>query len=190
MTLQQNIAGLAKGMNLFRKNLKQPIKDAENPFFKSKYVPLEAVTDAIDAALEGTGLAYYNENRDEIMYTVIIHEDGGVLEIKGSRIIVGGKKDAQAYGSAMTYARRYSLSTAFGITSDNDDDGNATSNNGASYAPKKPKPAPAPQPTGTSQAIMARAKELGYPELDKLAVVGDAKATAIMKKFKADNNIA
>lgn len=184
MTLQDNIAGLAKGLNKFRSQLKQPMKDADNPFFKSKYVPLEAVTDAIDKALAGTGLAYYNEVRDGKMFTIIIHEDGGVLEVEGSPVIVGGKKDAQAYGSAMTYARRYSLSNAFGITSDADDDGNSTSGNTASYAPKQ---RTQPKPKGTSQKIIDRAKERGFPDADKLAVLGDEKATAVVKKWLEDN---
>lgn len=185
MTLQDNIAGLAKGLNKFRSQLKQPMKDADNPFFKSKYVPLEAVTDAIDKGLEGTGLAYYNEVRDGKMFTIIIHETGGVLEVEGSPVIVGGKKDAQAYGSAMTYARRYSLSNAFGITSDADDDGNATSGNTASYAPRQQKPKPKQQ--ATSQKIIDRAKERGFPDADKLAVLGDEKATAVVKKWLEDN---
>ena len=63
------------------------------------------------------------------------------------------KNDPQAFGSAITYAKRYSLATAFGIASDIDDDGNAgTQNAPAKRAPRKapakqqqqPKPA---QPT-------------------------------------------
>lgn len=56
------------------------------------------------------------------------------------------KNTAQSAGSALTYARRYSLSAAFGISSDVDDDGNADSGNSSDKKPyakqKQSKPAP------------------------------------------------
>lgn len=187
----ESINELAKGMHVFRKQLKQPMRDANNPFFGKPYVPLENVTEAIDEAIAGTGLAYISEPKDNIMYTLIMHDSGQFMYVEGSPIVVGGKKDAQAYGSALTYARRYSLSTAFGISSDKDDDGN-----GASYASKPPqqiksqprqrqqqKP-PQNKPVQTSRAIMVRAKELNYPDLDALLLLGDEKATQVMVEFK------
>lgn len=186
----EQIGDLAKGMHIFRKQLKQPMKDANNPFFKANYVPLENVTEAIDEAIAGTGLAYISEPKGNIMYTLIMHDSGQFMYIEGSPIVVGGKKDAQAYGSALSYARRYSLSTAFGISSDKDDDGN-----GASYAsspqqiksqPRQRQPQKPAQnkPVQTSRSIMVRAKELNYPDLDALLLLGDEKATQVMVEFK------
>lgn len=120
--------GLAKGLIIFREQLKQPMKDADNPFFKSKYVPLEAVTDAIDSAIVGTGLTYIcrpkqNDRGQNGTQVIILHESGEELDC-GTFYLPASKNDPQGYGSASTYSRRYALSTVFNITSDVDDDGN------------------------------------------------------------------
>jgi hypothetical protein len=70
---------------------------------------------------------------------VFIHESGekmsaGVLHVPAT------KQDAQGYGSALTYARRYSLMAACGIAPE-DDDGNAASNKNAPATPTKTDPA-------------------------------------------------
>lgn len=120
-----------KAMCQFRKQLKQPLKDADNPFFKSKYVPLENIVSVIDDAINGTGLSYtqeviYTENGSIMTQTIITHESGEYIIIDGS-MMKPTKQDPQGIGSTITYGRRYSLSLAFGIASDIDDDGNAGS---------------------------------------------------------------
>lgn len=128
MNSSDKIDELAKALNTFRTKVRQPAKSADNPFFKSKYVQLEGVVAAIDDALEETGLSYTQDvtsDGDQVsVATVILHESGQYIEL-GPLSVPVSKKDAQAFGSAETYARRYSLSAAFGITSDIDDDGNA-----------------------------------------------------------------
>jgi hypothetical protein len=122
---------LFKAFAIFKKKLKQPLKDANNPFFKSKYVPLENVVAVVDEAMEDTGLSYVQEIEDlDEGYirvdTVVLHESGEYMIIKGSKL-KPVKPDPQSAGSAITYARRYSLSAAMGIASDPDDDGNGAS---------------------------------------------------------------
>ena len=145
METSETKAELFKAFANFKKKLKQPLKDANNPFFKSKYVPLENVVQVVDEAMTDTGLSYTQEIADlEEWYlrvdTIVLHESGEYMVIKGSKV-KPVKNDPQSAGSAITYARRYSLSTAFGIASDPDDDGN-----GASQQPKaKPKPELTPE---------------------------------------------
>ncbi len=55
--------------------------------------------------------------------TIYIHEGGDTLSA-GSLYMPATKRDAQGFGSALTYARRYSLQSAFGLATE-DDDGNA-----------------------------------------------------------------
>lgn len=102
-------------------------KDSSNPFFKSKYADLSSVDAAIGPALEKHGLAYiqrsHNLDNAAGIETIIIHESGESLSC-GIVSVPVAKHDAQAFGSAMTYARRYSLSAAFGVCPE-DDDGNA-----------------------------------------------------------------
>lgn len=127
----ENLDKLFKGMNTFRSQLKQPSKDAKNPFFKSNYVTLEGVQNAIDAAIAGTGLAYTqivknDDNGNVGVETIITHESGQYLTT-GVLALRPEKATPQGYGSTITYAKRYQLASAFGVSSDIDDDGNAGS---------------------------------------------------------------
>lgn len=129
----ENLDKLFKGMNTFRSQLKQPVKDAKNPFFKSNYVTLEGVQNAIDAAIKGTGLAYTqivkNDDSGNVgVETIITHESGQYLTT-GVLVLRPEKATPQGYGSTITYAKRYQLSSAFGVSSDVDDDGNIGSGN-------------------------------------------------------------
>lgn len=122
---------LYKALAQFHKNLKQPSKDAKNPFFKSNYVTLQGVQQAVDKACEGTGLSYSqmvfdSENGGKAVKTIITHESGQTLSM-GELSLTPTKKDPQGYGSAITYAKRYQLAAAFGISSELDDDGNNAS---------------------------------------------------------------
>ncbi len=114
-----------KALALFKKNLVQPKKDGVNPHFKSKYVTLDAVVDAVDSALEGTGLIYTQmpqfKDGDFVLLTTIMHENGEWL--LGSYVLPATGKP-QEIGAALTYARRYALAAAFGVVADEDDDGN------------------------------------------------------------------
>ena len=127
----ENLDKLFKGMNAFRSQLKQPVKDANNPFFKSNYVTLEGVQNAIDAGIKGTGLAYTqivknDDNGNVGVETIITHESGQYLTT-GVLALRPEKATPQGYGSTITYAKRYQLASAFGVSSDIDDDGNAGS---------------------------------------------------------------
>lgn len=119
-------------------NIEQPKKDASNPMFKSSYVTLDAVINAIVKARKASGAKFFFTNivQDGVMVTRIIGY-GETLDLSGSKVAddLGnrGTNSAQAEGSALTYARRYSLSMAFGIASDVDDDGN-----GAGSSKRKP----------------------------------------------------
>lgn len=119
-------------------HIEQPKKDASNPMFKSSYVTLDAVINAIVNARKSSGAKFFFTNivQEGIMITRIIGY-GDTLDLSGSKVAddLGnrGTNSAQAEGSALTYARRYSLSMAFGIASDVDDDGN-----GAGSSNRKP----------------------------------------------------
>jgi hypothetical protein len=130
MKHSDSIKNLARALVLFRSQLVQPVKDKINPFLKNKYVPLEGVVEAVDKGIHGTGLSYTQSvsggDKSITVTTVITHESGEWLEMDGLTLPMA-KQDAQAGGSAITYARRYSLSAAFGITSDTDDDGDTAS---------------------------------------------------------------
>lgn len=132
-TEKTNNTNLIKALTQFRNSLKQPKKDADNPFFKSKYVPLESVIETVDNAMKGTGLSYLqNITTDEIgrvgVQTILLHESGESIQ-SDYLYMKPEKPNAQGTGSAITYARRYALSTFLGIASETDDDGNEATGN-------------------------------------------------------------
>jgi len=102
-------------------------KDSNNPHFKSKYADLSSVVDAIKPALCKHALFYAQMTHEQeggvCVETIVGHESGEQFSF-GKLFVPASKQDAQGYGSALTYARRYSLMTAFGVCPE-DDDGNA-----------------------------------------------------------------
>lgn len=118
------------------------MKDKTNPAFRSKYADLGACLDAVDDALLEQGIALYQEtfmdDSGVTVETVFLHESGEM--IRGGKLHVpAAKQDPQGYGSALTYARRYSLQAACGIAPE-DDDGNAASKGADKPVRAAPKP--------------------------------------------------
>jgi hypothetical protein len=103
------------------------VKGKTNPAFRSKYADLAAVVDAIKPALAEHGLFFrqitHPADHGVCIETVIHHASGESLAC-GPLFVPASKQDAQGFGSAMTYARRYSLMAAFGVPAE-DDDGNS-----------------------------------------------------------------
>ena len=103
------------------------LKSSSNPHFKSRYADLAACVEAVIDALNNNGIALTQRvspcDDGVIVETVFIHESGEIINC-GQLHVPATKQDAQGYGSALTYARRYSLMAACGIAPE-DDDGNA-----------------------------------------------------------------
>lgn len=134
ITKSETIIKLSKALVETQKELKQPLKDAKNPFFKSEYVPLENVAEAINQTATKYGLAFSQyatttENGNVSVGTIVFHESGEFIEYP-PLILKPENTKPQSIGSAITYAKRYALSAIFGITSDKDDDGNKANGNG------------------------------------------------------------
>lgn len=94
---------------------------------KYKYADLTSVIEAIKPALIKHGLFFTQcpaPANGGVQLETILHHAGGESMSLGSLFVPANKNDAQAYGSALTYARRYALVTAFGVPVE-DDDGNA-----------------------------------------------------------------
>lgn len=122
---KQVSAALVKAQRAFGPAL----KTHTNPAFRSKYADLSACVEAVIDALNSFGIALIQRNlpceSGVCVETVFIHESGESLS-SGPLHVPAAKQDPQGYGSALTYARRYSLMAACGIAPE-DDDGNAGS---------------------------------------------------------------
>jgi len=105
------------------------LKSSTNPHFKSRYADLSACVEAVIDALNNNGIALIQQNQPSpdgvIIETIFLHESGESLNC-GQLFVPANKHDAQGFGSALTYARRYSLMAACGIAPE-DDDGNTAS---------------------------------------------------------------
>lgn len=109
-------------------------KDKVNPHFKSKYADIGSVIDAIKPVLAKYELGFTQHPQPSdtgiIIETMLHHVSGGTLSL-GTLYVPANKLDPQAFGSALTYARRYALMTAFGVPAEDDDGNAARTTNGA-----------------------------------------------------------
>jgi hypothetical protein len=145
-----------------QKGFAPALKTSTNPHFKSRYADLSAVVEAVIDSLNENGISllqvtHPNANGVSIE-TLLIHESGEKLS-GGVLTVPAAKQDPQGYGSALTYARRYSLMATCGIAPE-DDDGNAAS--------KKPSsPISSVSPVRPNPELLVR----GAKSLDELATV-------------------
>lgn len=173
-------ADLAK----FQNEVKNPVNNKINPFFKSEYAPLDEVLNSIRPILSKYGLAIMqpSTNIDGGMVAVsslVTHKEGGFilfapLEIKPN------KNDAQGIGGAITYGRRYQLSAIMGVSSEEDDDGGAGSTN-----PKSDKKTP-----NKKEALKIDPKlKKAIGEIDKLAKdLSKDNRDSVLKAIKENND--
>lgn len=128
MNKSESIAKLAEALSKAQGTMKNAIKDSNNPYFKSTYADLASVSDACRAELAANSLSVTQlpEMRDGrlILNYVLMHSSGEW--ISGELEMTPVKSDPQGIGSAITYARRYSLASIVGVATE-DDDGNAAS---------------------------------------------------------------
>ena len=144
MDKSESIAKLAASLAKVQANLKPAAKNATNPFFKSDYADLGSVVNVARSLLGENGLSvaqfpgetFLSESGAAVeLTTILMHESGEWLSQSLTMPIV--KRDPQAYGSAITYARRYALASVVGIVTGEDDDGQGAGSgqNGQRKAP-------------------------------------------------------
>lgn len=126
MNKSESIKEIAPALLKAQKGIKAALKDSTNPHFKSKYADLSSVIDAVKEHLNGQDITFLQgivpAEHGVGVETMLLHKSGewlsSILEIPAS------KQDAQGYGSAITYGRRYGLQSMCGVPAE-DDDGNA-----------------------------------------------------------------
>jgi hypothetical protein len=134
---------IASALVKAQKEFGPALKSSTNPAFRSRYADLSACVEAVIDALNNNDIFMMQPTHEcddgVIVETIFIHSSGEQIS-SGKLHVPATKHDAQGYGSALTYARRYSLMTACGIAPE-DDDGNSASKPKA--APSKPAAQPA-----------------------------------------------
>lgn len=126
------ISGIAKAFIEAQKAFAPAIKNAKNGYFKgpdgkgSSYANLDSCIKAVIDALHSNNLAFMQKTHDAELgakvETILIHTSGEIMS-GGLMFVPAPKNDPHGFGSALTYARRYSLMAVMGIAPE-DDDGN------------------------------------------------------------------
>ena len=124
MKSSDSIKALAEALCKAQSQMGGAVKDSSNPFFKSSYADLTSVIKAIKQPFSDNDLSYtqFPINQADLavgVVTRLMHKSGEWLESEYVLPIV--KKDPQASGSAITYARRYALQSIAGIPTADDD---------------------------------------------------------------------
>ena len=179
MEHSESIKNLAKALAKFQGEVKDPAKNEKNPFFKSKYVPLDALIEAVRPTLSANGLSIIQmpsgDGKTISLKTIILHESGEWIESDLFSLVIA-KADAQGAGSGVTYARRYQLGAVLNIGWTDDDDGNSISGH-------EVKTAPAPKPTPN---VSVPRYHIIIASLDTMR---DAQATVTLMESKGLQNL-
>lgn len=156
MLRSDSIGKLAAALVAAQADIRAVEKSATNPHFKSKYVPLDAIVAMARPALAKHEIAIAQsagqsgDGKGLDVETTLIHSSGEWLS--NVVYIPLAKQDPQGAGAAVTYGRRFGLSSLLSIASDEDDDGNNASRpTPAKREAAKPAPTrPAPQPAASA----------------------------------------
>lgn len=140
MTRSEAINELAAALAKAQSQMSNAKKDSENPHFRSRYADLASVREACMAPFTANGLAVLQSPRlthsgeawIAELETTLMHTSGQF--ISDVVAVPMSKADAQGFGSAITYLRRYSLAAFAGIAPE-DDDGNAAASAGPAKVP-------------------------------------------------------
>lgn len=154
------IAALLEALSAFQGAVTAPKKTSTNPHFKSKYADLAEVIETIKAPLAANGLSVFQAPVGAVeggairIVTQVSHKSGQWIRTTFSMPV--GQTNAQAVGTALSYARRYSLSAALGIAAEDDDGNEATKQPETKPASQQQRQeAAAPRPLATPSAATA-----------------------------------
>jgi hypothetical protein len=131
MKTSESIKQIAPKLLNAQEEIKSISKDAKNPFYNSKYVTLDNILDVVRPIYNKNGITILqdiSENHGQTtIATMLLHESGEWIQQEGMTLPLE-KNTPQGAGSASTYGRRYTLSAMLGLSTDEDDDGNAGEN--------------------------------------------------------------
>lgn len=126
--MSDEIGDLAAALAEAQAELSPAVKNAQNPHLKNRYADIAAVYEAIRETLPKHGLAVSQmvlpHDSKARVRTLLMHKSGQWIASE-CLMPIDGRGGPQGMGSAITYARRYSLSAIVGVVSEDDDDAEA-----------------------------------------------------------------
>jgi hypothetical protein len=138
MKTSDSISNIAAALLKAQQEITFAAKDSKNPAFKSTYANLESVIEAVKGPLNSHGIVFMQTFSPSApgflaLSTRLLHTSGEWIE--DEMTVPLQKNDAQGYGSAATYSRRYALAAITGLYQADDD--------GQEAAKPRQEPAPA-----------------------------------------------
>lgn len=161
-------AALAKAQSAFPaipRDKEVTVQTKTGGSYKFKYAPLDSILSAVRQPLADNGLAVTQLIDAGDLVTMLMHKDGGILSGRASLPTVEG--GVQAFGSAVTYLRRYGIQAILGIAAEEDDDGNHAAGNTATF--------------GSPAAAPGRPAAPPPPEVETEELVGDFAGTGMVR---------
>jgi phosphomevalonate kinase len=138
MKTSESIKQIAEALVSAQKEIRFAAKDSTNPHFKSKYANINSVIEAVKKPLNDNGIAILqslspSDDNKLHLTTRLLHSSGEWIE--DTAVCPIQKQDPQGLGSAISYIRRYSISSLCALYAD-DDDGQFAALNAADYLQK------------------------------------------------------
>lgn len=124
MITSEKTTNLNKAMFEFQKKVQKIKKDSKNEHFKNTYASLSKILDAVVPVLTECGIVLVQSPMRDVLITRLTHIESGEFMECQHELVMKDPNNPQAIGSAMSYARRYSLTSMLVLNID-DDDGEA-----------------------------------------------------------------
>lgn len=165
------------------------LKDANNPFFKSKYADIASVWEACRKPLADNGLSVVQlpepSENSILLTTILLHSSGQYLS--SSLKFPIAKSDPQSYGSALTYARRYALAAAVGVYQDDDDANTASQRDSKSSNVRPNKPQEQSSDKNVAPLIQDNHRRNLFAKCAKEGITSDDLHLLVKWKFDLDS---
>lgn len=126
MEHSESIVEITKALCSFHKDVGKIFKEADNPFYKSKYATLSNILSVINKPLTDNGLNIMQMMDDKFGLTTMLSHTSGEF-IKATSVMTPQDNKPQTVGSCVTYHRRYAICAILNLNIEDDDDGNAAS---------------------------------------------------------------
>ena len=124
MKTSEKITTLTKALFHFQGKVTSVKKTATNGQFKKNYADISSILETINPIMQECGLLVTQHPHEDVLITTVYHAESGEFMQSEQVLRIKDASNPQAYGSALTYARRYALAGIFCLNQ-LDDDGNA-----------------------------------------------------------------
>jgi hypothetical protein len=189
-TARPSVNEIAKALAAAQSEMSNPGFDSQNPHFRNKFASLAAVRNATVPVLAKHGISMTQDIRTEgsgiACTTILTHESGQSMTF-GPLVMPATKPDAQGFGSAATYARRYALMAVCGVVGDDDDDANAATGKPAPFVNSPRSDEPSAAVPAKVQAVVSRMLDVMDADLEEVPMA--LAAYKIHDEVKAEHDL-